>query len=130
MRRAEHIATVAGADVVAGRRQVRAADGVLVPAGGVAFVVVFLPLAELRSIEALVAHQQGMRSAVGDFGHPARLITANRADSFRVAGGVIAQSVLDADAADIQWIAVSDALWRAARAAEVRRVCRADSDEN
>src|SRR5262245_32341594 len=59
VRRAEEPVAVAGAREIGGRRPARSPDGVLVPAGRVALVVVVLRLAELAPVEALVGDEEG-----------------------------------------------------------------------
>src|SRR5262245_26780372 len=99
MRRAEHPQAVSiWRTVVLCRRPAGFPHRIQVKAGGVALVVVRLSASQECQVQALLAHQQSLRSAVRDVGNARRFELLNDSSSILVAGCIITQSVSDESA--------------------------------
>src|SRR5215213_8962979 len=90
MRGTETFVAVGVADEIRFWRLFGSSDGVFVPARGVAFVIVFLPLSQHADVEPLICYDHGLGRSVGNFLQPDRFALPNGPRSFEVAGRVVA----------------------------------------
>src|SRR5262249_15567081 len=101
-----------------------AANGVVIPAGGITSVIIILALAQPGPVQALLPQQTGIGSAIGDIGYPGRQILNYHAGLFPVAGPVITQGGGDGNAVVVTRILKNHGLRRPAGRTEENRVRR------